>query len=281
MQDDEALGLRAWIGHTHGMAAAHRHLDLELNYVLSGTMTYLIGGEVVTLPRRRLCALWGAVPHQTLRDATRDATPAEVIWLTVPLEHVLGWKLAEPLLRRLLSEGVVVEAGESPADAPLLRRWVSDLECDDEETRAIVLLEVEARLRRQARNLAPVPHGRTEYSGAAAARRAGLGEVEALARFVAGHYQQNTSVAQMARAVHLHPNYAMTLFRRHTGMTLHSYLTLQRVAHAQRLLATTRQSIVEIGLESGFGSVSRFYEAFQQRAGCSPRQFRLRFSRRG
>jgi len=59
------------------------------------------------------------------------------------------------------------------------------------------------------------------------------------------------------------------------GMTLSQYLTLQRVAHAQRRLATSGDVIQEIALDSGFGSVSRFYEAFRQQTGNSPRRFRL------
>jgi AraC-like DNA-binding protein len=275
MNEIPPVGLRAWMGSTHGMAHAHRHLDLEINFVLSGVMTYLIGGEVVRLPPRRLCVLWGAVPHQSLRDGDN---PATLIWQTTPLEQVWSWKLPESLMRRLWQLGVVVDAQTTRGDLHLMRRWMSDLQSGDEEAIAIILLELEARLRRLARNLAPdegheysAPGLHHEYSQS--------GAVEALARFVAGHYQEEIGVSEMARAVHLHPNYAMTLFRRHAGMTLHGYLTLQRVAHAQRALATTDQAISRIAVESGFGSVSRFYEAFRQHAGCSPRQFRVKLAR--
>ena len=64
--EERTFGLRAWSGHSRGMPIAHRHFDLELNYVLEGTMTYLIGGAVVALPLRRLCVLWGGMAHQTL-----------------------------------------------------------------------------------------------------------------------------------------------------------------------------------------------------------------------
>jgi AraC-like DNA-binding protein len=103
----------------------------------------------------------------------------------------------------------------------------------------------------------------------------GLAAVEAMAGFISRSFRESVGVPEIAEAVYLHPNYAMTLFRRHTGMTLSQYLVLQRVAHAQRLLATTDIPLSEIAFSSGFGSVSRFYEAFRQQTGSSPRRFRL------
>jgi AraC-like DNA-binding protein len=95
-----------------------------------------------------------------------------------------------------------------------------------------------------------------------------------MAQFILRNFQEDIGIAQIAAGAHLHPNYAMTLFRRHTGMTLSHYLTLQRVAHAQRRLATSDAPIQAIAYESGFGSVSYFYEAFRQKTGTTPRRFR-------
>ncbi|NJL30686.1 MAG: helix-turn-helix transcriptional regulator [Phycisphaerales bacterium] len=66
----------------------------------------------------------------------------------------------------------------------------------------------------------------------------------------------------------------MTLFREHTGMSLGSYLTRQRLWQAQRLLATTDKSILQVATASGFGSLSRFYEAFAQECKTTPRAYR-------
>jgi AraC family transcriptional regulator, melibiose operon regulatory protein len=46
------------------------------------------------------------------------------------------------------------------------------------------------------------------------------------------------------------------------------------LSHAQRLLVTTGEQIVNIALSSGFGSLSRFNEAFRQSFGCTPREYR-------
>jgi AraC family transcriptional regulator, melibiose operon regulatory protein len=48
------------------------------------------------------------------------------------------------------------------------------------------------------------------------------------------------------------------------------------LSHAQRLLVTTEELILNVALSSGFGSLSRFNEAFQGAFGCTPRDYRKR-----
>ena len=279
-----ALGLAGWLGQSRGMAAAHCHLDLEVNYVLAGTMTYLVAGRIVALPQRRLCLLWGGVPHQMIRSSH----PVEAIWVTVPLTTVLRWGLPDRLIRPLLTTGFIADAAPRPGDLDLLHQWLEDLpRPGDHQTQPagsdvaveIVLLEIEARLRRLSRSLTHPSQAEPEAHGEAARSDQALAAVEAMAHFISRNFQEPIGAAGIAGAAHLHPNYAMTLFRRHTGMTLSQYLVLQRVAYAQRLLATTDNAIQEIAFDAGFGSVSRFYEAFHQQTGISPRRFRMQMAR--
>ena len=264
------------------MMSAHRHLDLEINYVLSGTMRYLVGGRIRELPPRRFCLLWGGVLHQMIRNPQA----AQVIWVTVPLSVVLRWGLPERLVRPLLAAGFIADPAPRSGDLDLLHQWLDDLpglrehratDAAAKEAGENTLLEIEARLRRFAQSLRTETSTETitEQGASAAHSDRGLAAVEAMAQFISRNFQNDIGIAEIAEPAHLHPNYAMTLFRRHTGMTLSQYLTLQRVAHAQRLLAATNDPIYEIALGSGFGSVSRFYEAFRQQTGNSPRHFRL------
>ena len=258
------MGLAAWERQSQGMQAAHQHLDLELNYVLRGTMCYLVGGRIVELPHQQLCLLWGGIPHQMLPSAQS----VEALWVTVPLAELLRWSLPETLTRPLLANGFIADPAPRSTDLEQLRQWIEDL--TDPSMGAIVLLEIQARLRRLARGMIEEqkPLTTTVHCDG------GLAAVEAMAHFISRNFQNALGVAEIAQPAHLHPNYAMTLFRRHTGLTISQYLTLQRVANAQRLLLTTDTPIAEIALESGFGSLSRFYEAFRQQTKSSPRQFR-------
>jgi AraC family transcriptional regulator, melibiose operon regulatory protein len=270
------IGLAAWHqSATRPMDTAHQHLDLELNFVLRGRMRYLVGGRVVELLPHQLCLLWGGVPHQMISNLSDPAhsTPTEAIWVTVAITDVLRWNLPDGLIRPLLATGFVADAAPSASDLALLQQWILDLSVPGSEE--IVLLEIEARLRRLARALSSESKSTTSL---ASPSDRGLILVETMARCISERFAEPLSVAEIAASAHLHPNYAMTLFRQQLGTTISGYLTLQRIAHAQRCLLTTETAIAQIALESGFGSLSRFYEAFQRQTGTSPRQFRLRLA---
>lgn len=81
--------------------------------------------------------------------------------------------------------------------------------------------------------------------------------------------------ADFAKANGLHPNYAMSLFRRHSGIGIVDCLQQHRTFRARFLFSTTHEKIISNTLENGFGSFSRFYEVFQAHCGCTPQKFRM------
>ena len=103
-----------------------------------------------------------------------------------------------------------------------------------------------------------------------------LSRADQLACFIARHYHEPLTAEAIATAHGLHPNYAMALFRRAFGIRMTSFITQHRISHAQRLLVTTDDSILEIALAAGFRSLSRFNEAFKADCGCPPRGYRNR-----
>jgi AraC-like DNA-binding protein len=153
--------------------------------------------------------------------------------------------------------------------------WLDDMRHDTPERRRVLLLEMEALLMRMAlaRNgdngaVADVP--RTPGKGS----MTHLNRVGQIATYIGTHYAEPLTTAQIADAVGLHPNYAVTLFRKLTGTTIIDFLTKQRLSHAQLLLATTQMNVLDIAMESGFGSASRFYAVFKDAFQMSPRQYR-------
>ena len=144
----------------------------------------------------------------------------------------------------------------------------------------MVLLEAEARLRRLAVDLArrkppppeakPVPHSRGT-----------LGRFEQMATLVATHYREPLTIDDIAETVRMAPAYAMRVFRKFSGMTLHEFLMHHRVSHAQRLLATTEETIDNIAAQSGFGWPARFYACFRKLVGQSPLAYRRSFVENG
>jgi AraC-like DNA-binding protein len=270
--DLEPYGFTCEVWEPQPMPRADRHNELELNLLDAGSLTYLLGGRRVTLRPRRLSAFWAATPHQIL--ASRDVTFYYVV--TVPLAWVLGWGLPETLVERLLSGALVEEPEASTAALDMARfaQWHEDLASGGERREEAVLLELKARLLR----LAAATHGRSRHESAPRALASAGGgaptSVERMATFVARHYRDPIGLEEVAREVRLHPDYASALFRKAFGVTPTRFILQHRVSHAQRVLVTSDAKILEVAMEAGFGSLSRFNAAFRQLCGCAPRQYR-------
>ena len=254
------------------MPALHRHREVEVNLVVSGELTYLFGGSRVVVPAGQVAVFWAMIPHQVVRCA--EGTRFYCVHL--PLARFLQWQVPRELTSRLLHGEMVREMDGSRvgSDRALFEQWRMDLEELSPDANYVVLLELEARLRRLAWSVGKIPAAaRTGDPGVASGDRS-LDKLERMAVFITEHYQDQITTADIAAAAGLHPKYATALFQERCGMTLREYLAQQRLSQAQRLLATTDGKVVDVAFASGFGSVSQFYEVFTRCCGQSPKTFR-------
>ncbi len=265
VRDQQSLGLNVWWATPGSMRTAHAHSDLELNLLLGGRLRYVMAGSVHDVLPGQLTVFWGSMPHQV----THAEPDSQGLWMTIPLSWFMLTDPPERLTEALLLGRMVqavADAQQADLDRAALERWSADLNASNADVRHIVLLEVEARLRRMALQL--------DRTGEQANRIASLPKAEQMAAFIARHYAEPITVDHIADHVGLHPNYAMQLFRRVCGMSMGQYLMRLRISHAQRLLITTDRKVLDIALDAGFGSASRFYEAFADVVHQSPRSYR-------
>ncbi len=258
------------------MRRPDHHNEIELNMLTKGWVTYLLGGRKVRIESGHLCVFWAAIPHQVV-----DFEPDTRYFVaTIPLAWFLQCRLPERFNQPLLRGEVITEKLNARArqDQDLFAQWEEDLQKPEDDVRHVVMLEMEARLRRL---VATLPAILPANAGPAKARARSTGlqggelnRVERMACLIAQRYTEQLTVAEIGKEVGLHPNYAMGLFKKAFGTTLIDYLTHHRISHAQRLLATTQEKIVEVALKSGFNSISRFNEAFRRACGCTPGQYR-------
>jgi len=254
------------------MPRCDRHNEIELNFLEGGRLVYLMGGHRATVRAGRLTAFWAGIPHQIVEY--QDL--AEYFVLTIPLAWFLQWRLSDHLTQPILHGRVITEPdeGQLASDRARFEAWSEDLRTGSEERRHASLLEIEARMRRLALTAAAESSGRSGPRSPTVLGRQQLDRAEEMAFLIARNYTQPLTAEAIGQHVGLHPNYAMALFRRTFGTTLLKYITQHRLSHAQRLLVTTGDLILNIALSSGFGSLSRFNEAFRQAFGCTPREYR-------
>jgi len=254
------------------MPCPHRHNGIEFGTILSGSHTYRFGQEWHRSTPGETTVGWAAVPHQVL-----SATPGSVAYsLNLPEAWFFDWQLPSAFVAAVMHGRVLIDPDRHPpvADAVLFERWAADLRDGSLAKRQIVLLEIEARIRRIAWNVETAGMLRPTATRHPPPSPGTFSKAEAMARFIAEHCHRTLYATDIAGSVGLNPRYAMRLFHATFGVSLMEYLSQHRIFHAQRLLATTDRKVLEIALASGFGSSARFYATFQRHCGQSPVAYR-------
>ena len=90
------------------------------------------------------------------------------------------------------------------------------------------------------------------------------------------HYPEPLRVSDLAAAAHVSERECYRLFQERIGMTPAEFLLSVRMRQAVEQLSYTGKSILEIAVETGFGSSSYFGKRFKELYGVSPGQFRSR-----
>ncbi|MCA9199076.1 MAG: helix-turn-helix domain-containing protein [Planctomycetales bacterium] len=253
------------------MNRTDRHNEIELNFVLTESVTFQIGGRRVLVPPGMLNVFWAAVPHQLAPPVSKDAYYVT----TIPLNTFLRFELPEAMVQAVLGGQILNAEIEAvlPAAETRLDAWISDINSAHPLRSQATILELQSLLLR----IWSDAEMRVEHAATHSKRtlnQADVSAVERIAAYVALHYTEPLTIAQISDATGLASGYAMTLFRKVFGQTMMENVLDHRLAHAQRLLISTEQQILDIAFESGFGSLSRFNAVFKQHCKCSPRQYR-------
>jgi AraC-like DNA-binding protein/quercetin dioxygenase-like cupin family protein len=253
------------------MVAPHWHAQAEVNFVVRGAIEYRMPGYVGRLAEGDLALFWGGLPHQVV-DTAPD-TFYHVVHL--PLFHFFRLRLAAELQRRLM-RGAMLVTGEGRAeDGFAFDRWGRYFESADSRLVGHAVDELLLRLERLEfephRLLEPAKGGAGAWEGG---DQGTVLNVRRMCGYIAENFREDITCSDIAAAADIHPKYAMSVFKKATGLSLSEYLSLLRLSYAQALLADEGASVLEVALESGFGSLSAFNKCFRKKAGMTPSEFK-------
>ncbi len=256
-----SLNFRIWRREESStMPYAHVHADIEVNYFQAGHLSYMLSGrKVVPVPGSTLI-FWAGVPHQSI-EASRDLRG---IWMTLPLPWLLRRQSLSRLQARLLSGAPILLSPQSDF-ARLMPRWALDYPHTGSADFEAMCLEIEsAFLRLGAHFPQSDPAGITT----------GDALIHRTCDLMATRYHEDLSAESIAATLGVHPKYLLSRFRKVAGVSLWTYLTQLRVAHAQRLLLQSDAKVLDVAFGCGFQSNSAFYAAFKKLTGQTPVEYR-------
>lgn len=251
---DPAFGLR-------GPLPPHWHEEIELDYVLNGSLIYIINGVSTKVSPGEIAVVNSGVVHSGLE--LDDAPRAEV------LAVLLDRKLFEPYL------------GGRP---PVFKTFLP--ESENEELRGIMTELGVAYLRKEpyyelllmadALRLCRcllIRHtaGENEEERPSAGS---MQEIKTALQYIEEHYTEKLRLEEIAGVINYNPSYFSRRFHQFTGFTISGYLNRCRVKAAGRLLRETDAPLSEIAFACGFPSVSSLISFFKRQYQTTPDRYR-------
>lgn len=258
------------------MAQTHMHGHIEINFLTSGSMIYQLPTGNVHIPGNRLVLFWGQVPHRVIK--VNDAESIHIAYL--PLSQVVTWPLPDQLMQHLFDGSFIASDHANDLDCPLMKRWLDDFQSQDTHRASLAIADIQLRLRRMAIDgwskleLRNDTHVIAKSANRKFERKAAARKVQMMVAFMAQNYTQTLRIADIAEVAGISKGYAMAIFSAFMRRSLTQYVNELRLNHARALLMDTNDKIVGIALDSGFGSLSQFYNLFHQQFGVSPSAFR-------
>lgn len=230
----------------------HWHDHYEMEIVTGGSGTYFVNGMQYPLKRGSVYLVTPVDFHQIRGDFTiynitfNDAmVSSEVMNLIIAgncatvvnfeEEEFTFW---ETVLSRLLSEF----HGESPLK--------------NQAERALLEAILIGFLRRI--DISFSDQGRSDVA------------VMRVVAYIKFNFKKKLTLSEVAKAVHLTPNYVGEIFAKKMGVSFNQYLMQTRLNYAKNLLLRGGMSVQEVAAESGFGSQTYFSDCFRREFGFTP-----------
>jgi AraC-like DNA-binding protein len=252
------------------MRAPHWHVQVEVNFIVKGWAHYKMSGHDILFSQGDLALFWGGQPHW-MDDASEDLVYAGG---HLPLVHFFRLRLPPEMHSRLMQGATLVTQATDDSDPINFARWNAYARSGDPLKAKLavdeLLLRIE-RIRFSPYGLLP-RHSAIDGDGGPDQHTSPI--VVRICEYIADNFQEDIDSVDIAVAADIHPKYAMTVFKKSTGMTLNDYIILMRLSYAQALLMRDEANVLQVAMDSGFGSLSAFNKSFRKVAGMSPTDFR-------
>jgi AraC-like DNA-binding protein len=242
---------------------AHRHAELEVNIVVRGTASYLLGDRRYALTPGTLTWLFPGQDH-VLVDESSD----HELWWAVFRPTLVARIATTPHARPLLEEDPVGQFSRR-LDSGRVRRLgalfhdVHDAETVDDVLVNAGLAYLLSFAWRAFLDSDDVVEGVDLHPA-----------VETVARMLRADTNAG-DLATLARAVRLSSSHLSRIFNEQTGVSISRFRNQQRLQRFVHLYGRGRRTTaLAAALEAGFGSYAQFHRVFREQTGRSPSALR-------
>ena len=249
----------------------HRHNEIEIIFFPNRSpATVRFGAQIIEIAPEQTVMFWGAIPHQLMHIEEENLQ----YWLSVPPEAFLSFDLSPSIVRDVMNGKILVESDQElrAIDLAMFPVWKREANSSQQEVQRTLLMSLEARLRRFRPREAAADSLHPSQPKTLALKDKNA--FKNMYDYITVNFRNPIDVGSIAQAAGLHPNYAISLFKKKCGINISTLITMLRVYEAQRLILTTNQKIVDVAMDTGFNSMSNFYKSFKKVTSKNPSDYR-------
>ena|GEM_PF-402491 len=242
----------------HKSAPVHQHSDVELFYVLDGSVDFSVADEKFCLESNDFVVINPKTKH------TYTAS-ADVLYVFMYIRY---YELCRKIGRTSLafSCNTVYETGVEYEELRVLLKKIFNWQTSAEGVNSLYIEGLYYMLLNQLVSQFEVEIKQPATDGKMA-EKVQLGEIE---YYIQSNYREPITLNKMAKALFLSPSYMSKYFKKHFKMSFSNYLCQTRLDNAVEDLKYADKSITRIAMDNGFPNTASFNQAFRIRFGMAP-----------
>ena len=98
--------------------------------------------------------------------------------------------------------------------------------------------------------------------------------------YIISHLHETMTLKELSQVAHFQPAYVSVQFKKICGYSIVDFINQKKIEEAKFLLEESEMSIVEISTILAFSSQSYFTNVFKKYQGCTPKEYKKRYSLR-
>ena len=243
----------------------HRHVAIEMMYVMEGELSVLIDGKGHTAVGGDLVFVGSRLSHSVIACCERTVFLLIEFGPTFTynrFDRIAALAPCEPILNKNTHPemGVIL---------PLLEEIVAERRTPVEDSELIVVGDISKAAAYLCRALAPKEKDAPK-NGTVAKRRM---SAEQVLDFITYHYMEELKVNEVADRIGYSVCSFCRIVKKEFGKSFHVLLNEERIKKACSLLYDTDLPIYRIAREVGFSEAKSFCRVFKSIKGCTPGEY--------
>ena len=250
----EPLVSRYRVKHKRIVGQMHYHNEYEFYYLMEGTSTYIIDGEIYPVEKGDFVFVPQNVLHMT--DSLSSQKIMERFLLSFD-ESIFSDK--NRYLLNALTETRIIHVPDTIL--PIIESIIAKIETEYKQTNigkdallSVYIIELLAMKKNKIRESDRIIYDVSDY--------------------IMLHYAEDISLKNISKTFNISESYLSRKFKEITGLCLNQYITYIRISHAEKLLENSPLSITKIADLCGFCGSTYFSSVFKKVKGVPPLTYR-------